>query len=63
MYAQRFIEECEEYHIPYKFQSDMIAIDKDLQVTYVNGDERYQIIQARAIVFACGCYERIYVGQ
>ncbi len=58
MYAQRFIEQCKDYHIPYKLQSDVIAIDKDLHVTYVNKDEGYKTIQTKTIVLACGCYER-----
>ena len=58
MYAQRFIQACMEEHIPYQLESDVLCIHPDGVVDYVNPREGYVSVHAKAIVLACGCYER-----
>lgn len=58
MYAQRFIDQVNEYQIPYRLHSDVIEITKDRRVHYVNEEEGDVWLLAKTIVLACGCYER-----
>lgn len=57
-YAQRYIDQIRKYEIPYETQATVLQITLDKQVTYVSPQKGYQVIQAKAIVLAGGCYER-----
>ncbi len=57
-YAQRYIRMCEEYHVDMKFDTTVISFTEDKKVTYVNPQEGYVTVEAEAIIFAVGCYER-----
>ena len=57
MYAQRFIDELKTLPIAYELESDVTKICEDLVVSYTN-QSGYHQAQAKAIVLACGCYER-----
>ncbi|MEF9919932.1 MAG: FAD-dependent oxidoreductase [Erysipelotrichaceae bacterium] len=56
-YAQRYSEKIEEAGIEVKLNAHVIDINNQKQITYV-GVEGYVCIQAKAIIFALGCYER-----
>lgn len=57
-YAQRVIDDLISNGIEYKTSSMVLSITDDLKVTYSNGIDGYQEIQAKAIVSATGCSER-----
>lgn len=57
-FAQRFYEQCEEYNVTFKTGTMVTHISKEKEVTYVNEEEGYQTVQAKAIILAVGCYER-----
>ncbi len=57
-YAERYIAMCEELGVEIKLESTVISFTKEKTVTYVNPKEGYVTIQAQAIIFAVGCYER-----
>ena len=58
MYAQRFIDECIQQKIPYQLESDVLSILDDGVVEYASPIDGFSSVQAKAIVLACGCYER-----
>ncbi len=57
-YAERYIVKLLELGIEYKLNSMVIVINEDKIIKYVNSQEGYQSISARAIILAMGCYER-----
>jgi NADPH-dependent 2,4-dienoyl-CoA reductase/sulfur reductase-like enzyme len=57
-YAERFINELHELGIEYKLDSMVLDITKDKKVHYVNSEDGFVTIQAKAIVLAMGCRER-----
>lgn len=57
-YAQRYKDQIEKEQIAYEVNTTVLSIDEHRMVTYVNDTSGYVQIQAKAIIFACGCYER-----
>ena len=57
-YLSRFVAQVEELKIPYMTNSMVIDMTKDKIVTISNKDKGVEIVQAKAIVMATGCYER-----
>ena len=57
-YLSRFVTQVEELKIPYMTNSMVIDMTKDKIVTISNKDKGVEIVQAKAIVMATGCYER-----
>ena len=57
-YLSRFVKQVEELKIPYMTNSMVIDMTKDKIVTISNKDKGVEIVQAKAIVMATGCYER-----
>ena len=57
-YLSRFAEQVKELGIEYKLDSLVLDVSKDKVVTYSNSVDGVVEIQAKAIVFATGCYER-----
>lgn len=57
-YLSRFVKQVEELKIPYMTNSMVIDMTKDKIVTISNKDKGVEIIKAKAIVMATGCYER-----
>ncbi len=56
-FAYRFVKEVEKRHIPYLCNTYVSEITKDKIVRYSN-EEGYFELQAKAILFAAGCFER-----
>lgn len=57
-FAQKLIDKIQEYKIDHRLETTVLSITSDKLVTYVNKEEGYVILKARAIILACGCYER-----
>ena len=57
-YLSRFVEQVKELGIPYVTNTMVIDMTKDKIVTLSNKDKGVEIVKARAIVMATGCYER-----
>ena len=57
-YLSRFAEQVKEMGIEYKLDSLVLNITKDRVITYSNANDGVVEIEAKAIVFATGCYER-----
>lgn len=57
-YAERFVEELKEMNIEYKLESVVTEIFPNKRIEYVNSQEGFTTIQAKAIVLTMGCYER-----
>ena len=57
-YAERFIDELNEEGIDYKLNSMVIKLHPDKRVEYVNVEEGFVTIQAKAVILTMGCYER-----
>lgn len=57
-YAERFKNELLEMGIEYKLNTMVTAIEKTKIVEYVNMEDGYTKVQAKAIVITTGCYER-----
>lgn len=57
-YAERVYRQIQETNIEVKTDSTVIKITPDRQVHYMNNQEGYRIIDAKAIVIAVGCRER-----
>ena len=57
-FAQKLMDEVTENEIPYKLETTVVDITENRKLTYVNAAEGYVTIQAKAIILACGCYER-----
>ncbi len=57
-YASRFIKLVEERAIPHKLATTVIDVRPNKVITAVNKEDGLLLIQADAIVLACGCRER-----
>ena len=57
-YLSRFADQVNELGIEYKLDSLVLNITKDKVVTYSNAVDGVVEIEAKAIIFATGCYER-----
>ena len=57
-YAKRYIDEVEKRGIEYKLETTVLKVGTDKVVTAVNERDGLMKIQAKAIIFACGCRER-----
>ncbi len=57
-YAQRFIDILVEEKINYKLDTMILSMSKDKIVEYVNMQDGYVRIEAKAIILAMGCRER-----
>ena len=57
-YASRYINKVLEYKIPYKLNTTVIDLNGDKVITALNESDGLLLIQAKAIVLACGCRER-----
>lgn len=57
-YAERYKMQIEEKGIDYRLQTTAIHVCEDRIITYVNGQEGYQELQAKAVIYASGCFER-----
>ncbi|MDE6189899.1 MAG: NAD(P)/FAD-dependent oxidoreductase [Clostridia bacterium] len=57
-YAKRYIDEVQKRGIKYKLSTTVLKVGNDKVVTAVNEYDGLLKIQAKAIIFACGCRER-----
>lgn len=57
-YASRYISKVLEYKIPYKLNTTVVDLNGDKVITALNESDGLLLIQAKAIVLACGCRER-----
>ena len=57
-YAQRYVDEVKKRNIDYKLGSTVLAVSANKVVTYVNEQDGYTEIAAKAIILCCGCRER-----
>lgn len=57
-YAEKFVEMLKDKEIDVKLNTMVTHIHEDKRVEYVNTEEGYVEIQAKAIVLAMGCRER-----
>ena len=57
-YAERFSNHLKKLGIDYKLNTVVTGIDKNKQINYVNEDEGFVSVSAKAIVLTMGCYER-----
>lgn len=57
-YAARYIELAESENIPYKLNTMVLDINKDKEITVINGEDGLAMIKAKAIILAMGCRER-----
>ncbi len=56
-FAERYIDQMNEYGIEYQLSSKVSEITADRKVTYVNPCGVFEV-QAKKIILACGCSER-----
>ena len=57
-YAERFIMMLEQTDVTVKTASMVLQITPDKKVSYVNSEDGYVTVQAKAIILAMGCRER-----
>ena len=57
-YLSRFVQQVEELKIPYLLNSMVIDMTKDKNVTISIKGKGVEILKARSIIMATGCYER-----
>lgn len=57
-FAEKLKQEVEKKKIMYRVNAMVISLTKDRIVTYVHEQDGLTQIQARAVILACGCYER-----
>jgi len=57
-YAQRFKEMLRDTNVQVKLDTMVLEITKDKHIHCVSSEDKYSIIQAKAIVLAMGCRER-----
>jgi len=57
-FAYRFIKQVEERNIEYKLDVTVLSISKDHKVVYASAEDGIVEIDAKAIIYAAGCYER-----
>lgn len=58
-YVQRFIDDINNMNIEYKLNTMVIDMDDKKIITIVNGIDGVKKIQAKAIILATGCSERL----
>ena len=57
-YLSRFADQVEELKIEYKLNSLVLDVSENKVVTYSNPTDGVVVCEAKAIIFATGCYER-----
>ncbi len=57
-YAERYTDELYKLGIEYQLDTMVVHISKDKEIEFVSGKYGYQIVKAKSIVLAMGCYER-----
>ena len=57
-YLSRFVKQIKELNIEYKLNTFVNKVSKDKIITCTNSEDGILEIEAKAIVFAIGCYER-----
>ncbi len=57
-YAYRYIKELQKRNIAYRLCATVISVTAQKQVTYVSPEDGLVILQAKAVILACGCRER-----
>ena len=57
-YLSRFADQVEEMGIEYKLDSLVLDVSENKIVTYSNANDGVVTVEAKAIIFATGCYER-----
>ncbi len=57
-FAHRFIQQVKEKNIEYKLDVTVLSISKDRKVIFSSKEDGVVEIEAKAIIFAAGCYER-----
>lgn len=57
-YAERYIQKLKDTNIEVKLNTMVTHISNDKVIQYVNSNEGYVTIQAKAIILAMGCRER-----
>ncbi|MGP1404448.1 MAG: NAD(P)/FAD-dependent oxidoreductase [Catonella sp.] len=57
-YAARYVDKVLEKKIPFKLETMVLNISKDLEITAVNEEDGLIIIKAEAVILAMGCRER-----
>ncbi|MGX7203607.1 NAD(P)/FAD-dependent oxidoreductase [Enterococcus pingfangensis] len=57
-YAARFIDQVQKTEITVLLDTMVLEVTEDKEVHIVNKDQGYQILKAKALVFAMGCRER-----
>ncbi|MDE5549113.1 MAG: NAD(P)/FAD-dependent oxidoreductase [Clostridia bacterium] len=57
-YAKRYVDEIVKKGIEYKLETTVLKVNNEKLVTAVNEYDGLMKIQAKAVIFACGCRER-----
>lgn len=57
-YAYRFIQEVKKRNIEYHLDTTVLSLDADKKLTYANASDGFVEVEAGAIIFAIGCFER-----
>lgn len=57
-FAHRFIRQVKERNIEYKLDVTVLSISQDHKVIFSSKEDGVVEIEAKAIIFAAGCYER-----
>ena len=57
-FAHRFIKQVEERNIEYKLDVTVLSISNDKKVVYASVEDGIVEIEAKAVIYAAGCYER-----
>lgn len=57
-FAHRFIKQVKERNIEYKLDVTVLSISQDHKVIFSSKEDGVVEIEAKAIIFAAGCYER-----
>lgn len=57
-YAERFINELKNMGIEYKLDTMILDIDEERNIKYINKENGFVVIKAKAIILAMGCRER-----
>lgn len=57
-YAERFKQEVERRGIAYKLNTMVVSLNANKNLAYSNEVDGYQVLEAKAVIMATGCYER-----
>lgn len=57
-YAERFINELKNMGIEYKLDTMILDIDEERDIKYINKENGFVVIKAKAVILAMGCRER-----